>query len=64
VLARSAYVTFGDAKVDVSDNYFNLLPGVPQTITLKSDASLEDLTKSLHVISLTDAFAQSGPTPN
>jgi beta-mannosidase len=58
VLARSVYVTFGDAKVAVSDNYFNLLPGVPQTITLKSGASLDDVTKSLHVVSLADAFPQ------
>jgi beta-mannosidase len=58
VLARSVYVTFGDAKVDVSDNYFNLLPGVSQTITLKTDASLDDLTKSLHLVSLTDAFSK------
>jgi beta-mannosidase len=58
VLARSVYVKFGDAKVAVSDNYFNLLPGVPQTITLKSAASLEDVTKSLHVVSLADAFPQ------
>jgi beta-mannosidase len=58
VLARSVYVTFGDAKVEVSDNYFNLLPEKPQTIILKSDASLEDITKNLHVVSLVDAFPQ------
>jgi beta-mannosidase len=58
VLARSVYVTFGDAKVAVSDNYFNLLPGGPQTITLKSGASLEEVTKNLHVVSLADAFPQ------
>jgi beta-mannosidase len=64
VLARSVYVTFGDTKVEVSDNYFNLLPGVPQTIVLKSDASLDEVTKDLHVVSLADAFAPSGPTSN
>ncbi len=56
VLARSVYLTFGDSKVEVSDNYFNLLPNTPQTITLHSDASLEDLTKNLHIVSLVDAF--------
>jgi beta-mannosidase len=56
VLARSVYLTFGDSKVEVSDNYFNLLPNTPQTITLHSSASLEDLTKSLHIASLVDAF--------
>ena len=56
VLARSVYLTFGNSKVDVSDNYFNLLPNTPQTITLQSGASLEDLTKNLHIVSLVDAF--------
>jgi beta-mannosidase len=56
VLARSVYLTFGNSKVEVSDNYFNLLPNTPQTITLHSDASLEDLTKNLHIVSLVDTF--------
>jgi len=56
VLARSVYLTFGDSKVEVSDNYFNLLPNTPQTITLHSSASLEDLTKNLRIVSLVDAF--------
>jgi beta-mannosidase len=58
VIARSVYVTFGDSQASVSDNYFNLLPGVPQAITLKSNATLEELTKNLHVISLVEAFPQ------
>jgi beta-mannosidase len=56
VLARSVYLTFGDTKVEVSDNYFNLLPNTPQTITLHTTASAEDLTKNLHIVSLVDAF--------
>ena len=56
VLARGVYVTFGTNKVDVSDNYFNLLPNTPQTTTLRSSASLEDLNKNVHIISLVDAF--------
>jgi len=58
-LARSVYINFGDTKVDVSDNYFNLLPNATQTITLHSNATLEDLTKSLRIISLVDAFPRS-----
>ena len=27
VLARDVYLSFGDLDVQVSDNYFNLLPG-------------------------------------
>jgi len=58
-LARSVYINFGDTKVEVSDNYFNLLPNATQTITLHSNATLEDLTKSLRIISLVDAFPRS-----
>ncbi|WP_263368964.1 beta-mannosidase [Edaphobacter bradus] len=58
VLARGVYVTFGSSKVEVSDNYLNLLPNTPQTITLQTSASLEDLNKSLRIVSLVDAFPQ------
>ncbi len=56
-LARSVYLSFGDLDVESSDNYFDLLPGEPVTITLKSSASIEQLKASLKIVSLTDAFA-------
>src|SRR5580700_8017824 len=40
VLARSVYVSFGDHDATFSDNYIDLLPGEPITITVKSPASL------------------------
>ncbi len=55
-LARGVYMSFGDLDVKTSDNYFDLLPGEPVTITLKSSASLDQLKQNLSVISLTDAF--------
>ena len=57
VLARSVYVSFEPSNVDVSDNYFDLLPNTPQTITLHTSASMEELNRNVHVISLVDAFA-------
>ena len=56
-LARSVYISFGDLDVESSDNYFDLLPGEPATVTLKSAATTEQLRGALKVISLTDAFA-------
>jgi beta-mannosidase len=58
VLARSVYISFGDLDVQSADNYLDLLPGEPVTVKLKtpSSVSLDQLTSSLQVISLTDAF--------
>ena len=58
VLARSVYVSFGDLDAQTSDNYFDLLPGEPVTITLKTPASVsaDQLRSAMSVVSLTDAF--------
>ncbi|MGD0681861.1 MAG: glycoside hydrolase family 2 protein [Terracidiphilus sp.] len=57
VLARSVYLSFGELDVQISDNYFDLLPGETAEIKVSSTASLEALKSQLKVISLTDAFA-------
>jgi beta-mannosidase len=57
VLARSVYLSFGSLDVQVSDNYFDLLPGETRAIKVTGQASLEALKAKLQVISLTDAFA-------
>jgi beta-mannosidase len=59
-LARSAYVSFGDLEVQVSDNYFDLLPKEQVTVTLKTAATVEQLQGAMKVVSLTDAFASRG----
>jgi beta-mannosidase len=57
VLARSVYISFGNLDVELSDNYFDLLPGETVEITAKSAGTLDALKSQLKVISLTDAFA-------
>ncbi|MGO9777999.1 MAG: beta-mannosidase [Terracidiphilus sp.] len=57
VLARSVYLSFGNLDAQLSDNYFDLLPGETVEITATSTASLDALKAQLKVISLTDAFA-------
>jgi len=59
-LARSVYVTFGDTDAQVSDNYFDLIPGQPVDITIHSKASVDQLKQALKVRSLLDAFAPAG----
>jgi beta-mannosidase len=56
-LARSVYLSFGDLDVESSDNYFDLLPGEPATVTLKSAAAIDQVRGALKIMSLTDAFA-------
>jgi beta-mannosidase len=56
VLAKHVYVGFGDQDVEVSDNYFDLLPNEPITLQLKSKAGLDEIKRALKVRNITDAF--------
>jgi len=58
VLARSVYLSFGNLDVQLSDNYFDMLPGETVEIAVTSESSLDALKAQLRVISLTDAFAE------
>jgi len=62
VLARSVYVSVGDADAKLSDNYFDLIPGQPVDITITSSAPLEQVREKLKIMSLVDAFAET-PAP-
>jgi beta-mannosidase len=63
VLARSVYLSFGKNDVDYSDNYVDLLPGLPATIHVKGSATLDALKDSLRTQSLADAFSSAGTAP-
>jgi beta-mannosidase len=58
VLARSVYISFSELDAEVSDNYFDLLPGEAVEIAIKTTASGDALRSRLKVISLVDAFDQ------
>jgi beta-mannosidase len=49
-------VSFGDLDVQLSDNFFDLLPGQPVSVRLNTSASLDDLRSQLRTMSLTEAF--------
>jgi beta-mannosidase len=56
-LARNVYISFGDLDVETADNYFDLLPGEPATVTLKSSATIDQVRGALQIVSLTEAFS-------
>jgi beta-mannosidase len=58
VLARSVYVTFGVARPELSDNYFDLLPGEAVDVVVKAGETLNSLKANLKVVSLADAFKE------
>jgi beta-mannosidase len=62
VLARSVYVSFSGLDADLSDNYFDILPGQTAEIAVKTSASEEKVRSSLKVISLADAFDENAPS--
>jgi beta-mannosidase len=67
VLAPSTYVSFGNLDATFSDNYIDLLPGEPRTMTITSNATADALRSSMKVVTLVDAFlppAANVPTPS
>jgi len=60
VLARDVALSFGDLDVELSDNYFDLLPGRTVVITADSKESLKELRAHLKAVSLVDAFGNGG----
>jgi beta-mannosidase len=57
VLARDVYLSFGALDAQLSDNYFDILPGEKADVTISTNATLDQLKAAMKVVSLTDAFA-------
>lgn len=62
-LARNVYVSVGGLDARFSDNYFDLLPGEPVTITIKSAGTLDQIKQALKITSLAAAFVKPEPAP-
>jgi beta-mannosidase len=56
VLARGVFVSFGDTGVKLSDNYVDILPNEPVTITVDSKAGLSQLESAMKLMDVADAF--------
>ena len=55
-LAKHVYLSIDEAKGWWSNNYFDLLPGEPVTITFETSESVNDFKAKLRITSLADAF--------
>jgi beta-mannosidase len=60
VLARNVWIGFGDRDAQLSDNSFDLIPGQPVTVEVRSSAPRSELERSLEIMSLRDAFLAAG----
>ena len=63
-LARNVWISFGDHDVKLSDNSFDLLPGIPVTVDIDTSVPLADLQHTLHIMSLRDAFQSTTSAAN
>ncbi len=64
VLARNvalSFETLGDVSIQLSDNYFDLLPGESVTVIAKTSASLDQVKRAMKITTLTDAFSNPKP---
>jgi beta-mannosidase len=55
-LAKNVFIDFGETKVALSDNYFDLFPKEDKTITVSSGVSLKELQKNIRIKSLVDSY--------
>ncbi|MFT4198926.1 MAG: glycoside hydrolase family 2 TIM barrel-domain containing protein [Pseudoxanthomonas sp.] len=63
VLAREAWLSFGDTDVQLSDNAFDLLPGEPLTVHVRSAATLAQLQAALQLRDLASTLAGAPAEP-
>jgi beta-mannosidase len=55
-LAKNVFVDFGDLKVSLSDNFFDVLPGEGKVIAISTKVKLMELKRSIRVKSLVDTY--------
>jgi beta-mannosidase len=62
VLARSVYVNLEGLDFDLSDNYFDILPGQTVDVAINTKAAEDQVRTALKVRSLADAFDPNATT--
>lgn len=58
LMAKNVFVSIKGESVNLSDNFFDLLPGQPKTITLPAGKKIGRLKKKLIIKSLVDTYQQ------
>jgi beta-mannosidase len=57
-LAKNVYLTCSDANGFFNDNYFDMIPGIPKTVTVKTQLQQDEFDRSLNIISLVDSYKE------
>jgi beta-mannosidase len=57
-LAKNIYLTCSDSNGFFNDNYFDLIPGIPKTVTVKTQLQQVEFERSLNIMSLVDSFKE------
>jgi beta-mannosidase len=57
-LAKNAYLICSDKNGFFDNNYFDLIPGIPKTITIKTQLQQDEFERSLNIISLVDSYQE------
>ena len=57
-LAKNVYLTCSDRNGFFEENFFDLLPGIPRTIKIRTRLQQEEFERSLIITSLVDSYAQ------
>ena len=55
-LARNVQLEIRESNIHFSENYFDLLPHEPRSVTFHSDLLPDEIRKRLHIMSLADAY--------
>jgi hypothetical protein len=55
-LAKNIYLTCSDSTGFFNDNFFDLLPGIPRMIMVKTQLQQAEFERSLNMISLVDSY--------
>jgi beta-mannosidase len=55
-LAKNIHLTCSDPESFFNDNYFDLIPGIPKTVTVKTQIQQDEFERSLYIISLADSY--------
>ncbi len=58
-LARNVWISFGDHDTKLSDNSFDLIPGLPMALDVGSDIPQTVLEREFRIMTLREAFADS-----
>ncbi len=55
-LAKNVHLTCGDPDGFFSDNFFDMIPGIPKTVAVKTQVQQDEFERSFNIFSLADSY--------